>query len=262
MVVVSLVAARAALQGYKRQHHAVEPDNEDQLKVYIEMREKFQRVSGGQFLKYLETGKQEVKAGNQSVLSYWAVPKANFPNGLPKKIALAESSDGVADAEGIDQVDRDQFYVIDQCVPRDQLGKNVWVVSTYSGAQSKYLQSGPSKMVGARLGAVDGALAPATGGVDAAAAGALADNRQAGSQGSQAAALALPPGGQPRALRERPSDAFKDHGDEEREDPEARQARILKDTLVTLRKNIEDAKKANVWVSIANFTSSENLVHS
>ena len=57
---------------------------------YIKMRENFARVSPAQFMKYLDSGKDEAKSGTKSEMSYWAVPKKNFPRGLTGKFKAAE----------------------------------------------------------------------------------------------------------------------------------------------------------------------------
>ena len=246
---VSEAQARAALMGYKRQNYAVNPDDEKMVASYQEMRAKFARISPSQFMKYVETGQELVKAGNQSKLSFWAVPKDNFPNGLSKKMKSAEVEDAdLDDAQRID-IDRDKYFVIDQCVPRDQLGKAVWVVSTYTSAQTSFQQKGPSQPTMPRTGsnqrmqpqAEDENAAPDT-----------------------ALALHVAGGGRRRTLRERPSDAFKDADEvsltnDDDDSPSAKQAKIVKQTLLTLKENIEDAKKANLWVS-ANKLSNNSVL--
>ena len=91
---VTPAQARSALQGYKRQRFPVDPDDEAQINMYIEMRAKFARVSPSNFLKFMETGQEVVKSGTNSKMSFWAVPKNNFSSGLPKKIKAAEVADG------------------------------------------------------------------------------------------------------------------------------------------------------------------------
>ena len=231
------------MQGYKRQNYKVDPDNEVQITKYIEMRSKFSRISPSQFMKYLETGTQEVKAGTQSQISYWAVPKTNFPQGLPRKIKTAEVGEDDGEEGTQVDVDREQYFVVDQCVPREQLGKGVWIVSTFNSTSNRYHNSGPSQ---AQQRSLD------TGGVQP----------QAELDGDKAP---LKPASCPersiairvaRNLRERPSDAFEDAEDE---NPSAKQARVIKQTLLTLRGNIESFKQAGIWVSKNRLTNNSVL---
>ena len=112
---VTAEQARCSLMAFKRQSFAVEPDNKEHQDKYREMRLKFARVSPAMFMKFLDTGKEMVSAGASSAMSFWIVPKMNFPKGLPPKIKAAEI--GANDEHAPQDVDHDNFYVIDQCIP-------------------------------------------------------------------------------------------------------------------------------------------------
>ena len=119
---VTFESARIALMGMKRQSWPVDPDSKDMQAKYREMRQKFDRVSPAAFMKFLDTGKEMVSAGAKSSISYWVVPKTNFPKGLSPKLKAAEAGPDVFSENGSPDVDRDSYYVIDQCVPREALG--------------------------------------------------------------------------------------------------------------------------------------------
>ena len=73
---------RNSLLAFKRQNYPVDPDNLEHQEKYRQMRLKFNRVSPAQFTKYLDTGKEEQKAGVSSSIAYWVAPKTNFPKGV------------------------------------------------------------------------------------------------------------------------------------------------------------------------------------
>ena len=267
MAPVTAAQAKVALAGYKRQNFKVDPNSQQQLDMYIEMRSKFQRVSGGQFVKYLQSGRESMAAGTKSQMAFWAVPKGNFPNGLPKKIQQAEFVPG-DDAPDL-EVDHETFFVIDQCIPRGELGKNVWTVTSYTSTESSFKTKGKGSFAGSDTGGSGSAtggsgsskgdpgtvivVGPGTGSADASGtpgtpagqvvAVPVVDNPAAGT----ALAGAARPG---RNLRGHPSDAFNsDEFGEPCEEPAAKQARLVRETLQTLRRNIDEATAAGVWVS-------------
>ena len=229
---VSVATARTALQGYKRQLYQVDPDDQEQIDQYIEMRTKFSRVSPAQFLKFMETNTQEVKAGTTSQMSYWAVPKTNFPQGLPNKIKAAEVGEDDGEEGTQVEVDRQLYFVVDQCVPREQLAKGVWIVTAFNATENKFQTKGPGQTQQRSL-ATSGAQPQAGGDSDD------EPNESAGASTETRVALRGD-----RRLQERPS-----HGEAEDDDPNAKQAKVIKQTLVTLKGNIETAKQAGIWVS-------------
>ena len=131
---------RTALLGFKRQNFDVDPDDPETQRQYKEMRLKFRRVSPHEFMKYLDTNKDEVKAGSKSTMVVWAVPKSNFPKGLPVKLKSAAIDPDEENAPK--DIDYDKFFVIDQCIPRDQLGKGVYTLSSFQACESKFTTSG------------------------------------------------------------------------------------------------------------------------
>ena len=232
---MSADSARVALMNFKRKGISVDPDDTQHQEAYIQMRSKFQRVSSEQFVKYLGTARTDVMAGAKSEMLWWAVPKANFPRGLPRPIKDAEATAEELSAAGGVECDQEEYFVIDQCVSRDKLGKNVWIVGNHTGTMTKYQHSGPAMAPPAAHRSTSG---PATG------APAITDSGEQAVVASRAA-------GQ-RRLRQNPSEAFSPSGGEEvvsREDPAARAATLLTQTLLTLKRNIEAANDAKVWVA-------------
>ena len=80
-------------------------------------------------MRALQSRVEVVNTGSQFAIEYWAVPKTNFPKGLPKNIAPSEVKAG--DAPPKLNVDFDEYFVIDKQVSREVLGKKVWTVASY-----------------------------------------------------------------------------------------------------------------------------------
>ena len=65
-----------------------------------------------------------LQQGMKSVVEYWAVPRSNFPKGLPPSIIGAEV-DAAKLANVGEALDLDEFFIIDMVIPRTQLGMGV-----------------------------------------------------------------------------------------------------------------------------------------
>ena len=91
-VTVATEAARSALMGHKRQHFEVDPDDPEMQNKYKETRRKVSRISPQLFMKFVATHKEELKVGAQSAMVFWAVPKTNFPRGLPANTIATDVS--------------------------------------------------------------------------------------------------------------------------------------------------------------------------
>ena len=225
---------------FKRQNYEVDPDDENQQNKYREMRLKFARVSPAQFVKYLDTGRETASAGTASSIGYWAVPKDNFPRGLPTKIKPFE----VSEAEGPSDVDRDTYFVIDQCVPREQLGPKVFNVTCFSQTASKYQVSGPTRP---SLGAGRAAT-----GDDA-----RGDERQ--DRAATGASVPVVRRSNSRRLRAHASEHASSGPDDDPGMLPSSKAKMVTDTLATLKLNIERAKEANIWISSNNLSNNSVL---
>ena len=143
---VSMADAANALRGYARQGANVHPQSEEQRKAYIALRDTHPRCTADQFMKYLESLKTKVSQGSRARQEFWAVPKANFPDGLPDHIQeYAKDED---ECEGF-MVDVKFYYVVDQFISRRELYGGVFPVE-------KYLQS-------ELTGTLTGAAASSTG---------------------------------------------------------------------------------------------------
>ena len=222
------------MMGYKRQgFRDTDPDDPDQIEAYLELRRNTKRVGPETFIAYYKKRVKKVSNGEQVSLELWAVPKTNFPKGLPPKILeayVAEDSE-ILDGQTI-SVDREKYYLVDKMIDRNQLGKGVWTAQSYMGIGSSCAVTGPGTDAMRALpdGVVDAdadaessdddaPLRPATG-------GGPATNRGLG--------LALL--GAPAAV----------------ENPELKKAKTQLGTLRALRVNITKAADAGVWVHKSN----------
>ena len=80
------------------------------------------RVKPETFLHYIKSQAASVSSGAETTQDFLAVPKCTFPV-LPAAIEAALVDP--LECEGM-LIDHDKFYVVDQCVPRTSLGRNVW----------------------------------------------------------------------------------------------------------------------------------------
>ena len=81
-----LAGVKIAIANYKRQNHMVDENKAEHVAAYILLRETQMRVSGKMLVDYLESLRTTVTHGDSSTFHYWAVPRGNFPNGLPPNI--------------------------------------------------------------------------------------------------------------------------------------------------------------------------------
>ena len=110
------------LNGIRRQHiPGINPADPIQIRAYITLRETMIRVKPEAFLHVIKSQSASVSSGAETTQDFWAVPKCNFAV-LPADIeaALANPIECVGML-----IDHDKFYVVDQCIPRTSLGRNV-----------------------------------------------------------------------------------------------------------------------------------------
>lgn len=239
----SRAQARSALLGYKRQgFRDTDPDDPEQIDAYLELRRTTRRVGPEAFVAYCKKRVKKVSNGEQVSLELWAVPKTNFPKGLPPKIQaayVAEDSE-ILDGQTI-SVDRDKYYLVDKMIDRSQLGKGVWTASSYMGIGSSCAVSGPG--TDAAMRALPGPGRPdVVVDADADAGAASSDDDDAplrpatGGGHGPATSLGLALLGAPAAV----------------ENPELKKAKTQLGTLRALRVNITKAADAGVWVHKSN----------
>ena len=120
-------SARTAIQQYRRQSHDVDDKNPEHVAAYMLLRDSYKRISGRMLEDYLKSKKQTIGSGDRSTMDVWAVPRGNFPTGLPPHIANAERPVGTMSH----QYSPDDFYFIDQVIPRTELGMSVITTGTY-----------------------------------------------------------------------------------------------------------------------------------
>ena len=220
---VTADTARIALRGFKRNNFDLDPDNEEHVKAYQEMRNTKKRVTAPILMKYLESRMSTLDVSERVTENFWAVPKQNFQKGLPQRIA-----DARIDVSGWIklQVDKEAYYIIDQCIPRDLLGKGVSTVSRFMTANTQGILEG---------GEPNTAIAPSTGGASSGGASSSPQAPTDGQSPESAAGEAI--------LRFAPRDGSPESG----ESAEVRKVRTQMKTLKMLRGNILQAKADGVW---------------
>ena len=254
-----------ALMGYKRQdYRLVDPDDPEHIDAYLELRRTTRRVQPDAFIAYLKKRVKALRNGEQTEIEFWAVPKSNFPKGLPPKILDACVADESEILEGQSlSVDRDKYYVIDKVIERNLLGKSVWTVKSYVDVGASCNLTGPAPALpGPDMGPRnDDSFVEsdddlplgrhATGG--------------GGSRGGPAATgldLAITTAGHRRLRQRHDSEAGPRQRDGEGdelplamlplENPEVKKAKTQLCTLKVLRANIIKAAEANVWIHKSN----------
>ena len=75
-------------------------------------------------------------------VEYWAVPKKNFPGGLPDRMKEAQILDEelfeMEAASGASMtIDKSQYYILDKQIERAGLGKNVTSIKFNNGSSVK-----------------------------------------------------------------------------------------------------------------------------
>ena len=138
---VTVANAKAALMNFRRQQFDVSPEDAEHIQAYVSLRETCNRVGGRMLLSYLESRRQEVSHGEAGELIYWAVPRVNFPRGLPANIAAKEK-----DPERLGPIrgfSAEEFWIIDQSIQRHDLGDDVWAAKTFRVNVSKGVVTPP-----------------------------------------------------------------------------------------------------------------------
>ena len=70
---------RFVVQGFT----ALDPNNNDHVQAFIRLRAMQSRCDGKTLVHFLKNKQSNVHAGQKLSVEYWAVPKKNFPGGLP-----------------------------------------------------------------------------------------------------------------------------------------------------------------------------------
>ena len=232
----------------------IDPDNKDHVSSYLTLRATVGRVDGKRLSHYLANKKANIQHGAASEMEYWGVPKTNFPDGLPEDIqeALVAQEDlQEAEVLGGGTFDHELYYIIDKCVPRHRLRKNVRSLKFFTGSVTKVGANAMSMSTGSERLALDN--------TDAGDPPQAVDPPQAaaGTQ-PQAAAGDSQPQAEPverkRALVASGSDA-----PEPEEDKVAKRRRMLSGTLSDLRSAIKGAADSGKWHSNSDWC--QDTVH-
>ena len=120
--------AEVALGRYMRQGFAADPTDPEHIAAYNTMLQFSHRITGQSFMHYLQSQVNDIGSGGNIFTHFWAVPKSSFPGGLPPAAAEALVPDDQLDDMEVRRcgtLHRHTYYVVDQVVPRESLGRNV-----------------------------------------------------------------------------------------------------------------------------------------
>ena len=129
---------RAALNRYKGQGFALDPDDEDHRQAYMTLKKNIlTRVTGERVLRALKSAKDETKTGASLALNVYGVPVVNFPGGLPIDLkTFLKAADDLKDfATGVD-LNFSSYYLLDDSAPRERLGLNVKTLNFFQKVQT------------------------------------------------------------------------------------------------------------------------------
>jgi hypothetical protein len=268
-VLPGVVAAKAALNNFRRQNYDLSPDNEAHLQAYLTLRDTVARITPEKLITYLQTLEQKVAHGEENKCEFWAVPRVNFPDGLPQHIAAAHVP---AERSKNNRFPLEHFFHIDQVICRRELGMNVWTTGTFLKTSNVgIVATGPACLADvpglappSALALTDGGAAgggPATGG-GRARWGALQATGGGGAAGGGAAfggsATGVAATGDRSLKRERSL------AGEEPPSPESaalKKARTEREALQLLKANTVAAEKAGKWVHNEGSISPNSVVH-
>ncbi len=227
--------AREAIRRYQTQRGFTDLDatNPEHIEGYRIRRQTMMRVPPEKLQSYLSSRESKMGHGSQDILDYWGVPKTNFPNGLPGDIRAAlVTPESLSNAEmiGKGKVDTENYYVVDQVIPRERLKAGVRIFRFFAGATTTMVLN--SQPQAANEPPAPHVEPPALTNTPASA----APQPQAG---------ALPP------VTDRPRQPPKREGSDpsDHEEPAAKRRRQLGELISDLRKSIEAASKKGKWYS-------------
>ena len=106
----------------------INPQDVEQQKAYIALRATQPRCTAKQFLDYFKSLQNVTTHGAGAKQVLWAVPKGNFPDGLPAHIERCRKDE--ANCEGF-IVDHDNYWVVDQCITQPELGVDVFPIDKF-----------------------------------------------------------------------------------------------------------------------------------
>ena len=153
--VKSEAAAKIAIRRMRNQGHSVNEGNPEHVTAYCVLRLTHSRVDGQTLLMYLQNRQTDIGHGARSMLEYWAVPKNNFPNGLPDDIKGSQvTEEDLADATvlGGGHIDHDSIFIVDCEVPRTRLKQNVKILKFYTESRTTVAINAPATGSGSTTG--------------------------------------------------------------------------------------------------------------
>ncbi len=121
-------SATRALSAFKNKGFAVDPNNSDHIRSYLAMRNFSHRITPESFTQYLESKTTAVASTIGARIEYWAVPKTNFPDGLPPALraaVLGPEELSTYELMSGGAVDLETVYVLDKVARRSELGMHV-----------------------------------------------------------------------------------------------------------------------------------------
>ena len=87
--------AKRSIERFRNQGYTMlNPDNNDHVQAFLQLRAMGASIHGRTLRDFLNNRQSNVNVGRQMEVDYWAVPKNNFPGGLPDRYKDSEINDG------------------------------------------------------------------------------------------------------------------------------------------------------------------------
>ena len=236
-----------SLKRFKSTGFEVNPEDQEQIQAFLVLRNSVARVSAKSFVKYLQERQTSITNVANAELEYWAVPKMNFPDGLPdpllSAVVLAED---LAEAQllGGTTLDHENYFVVDKMADRKDLGKNVRTLKYLMGVNTKVALPG---LLGPDEEGPEGQAPVPTGGQPLAAPMNVAVPATSGGQPQAEVAIEILKPNEPEAAARGLVRSASDTRDPE--DRLVKRRRLLSETLKDLREAISVAAEAGRWHS-------------
>ena len=121
-------AAKRAIKNFKTKglDFTFDPNSNAQCTEYLQLRQCNERVTAETLMWSLQNKATSVDSSVSIRFTYYGVPKANFPDGLPKSLKASElGEEDLNDLECLSGagIDTETYYIIDCEVERSKLGQ-------------------------------------------------------------------------------------------------------------------------------------------
>ena len=265
------VGAQNALARWAKSNGMINPQDQNQIKLYQSLQANHSRISFRLFVDSITGASTSTDSATSMSFKALAVPKGNFTDEiLPAKFKPGELTDDDLEEYEIHgggqcNVDRSNYFLLDyySTPNRTELGKKVRTLEFNYKSKVKFkgrsenLQSPAQRQVGRPTNEEAGALSLAATGALAIAHPAAPGASSLAAPAAAGAVLAISNGSAPdaRGLKREISDPF------DIENQEAKKARQMKDAIKSLKEKLKDCAAKGFWYNKNKLNNSHLHYH-